>query len=81
VPSFIVDAGPGFGAVFAAYDMNVGMELWQSDGTAAGTLPLTNIAPGIASSNPQFMTVSGGRLFFTANDHVNGWELWTFPLQ
>jgi len=81
LPSFIVDAGPGFGAVFAAYDVNVGVELWRSDGTAAGTMPITDIAPGIASSNPQFMTVSGGRLFFTANDHVNGWELWSFPLQ
>lgn len=81
LPSFIVDAGPLFGAVFAAYDVNDGVELWQSDGTAAGTMPITDIAPGIASSNPQFMTVSGGRLFFTANDHVNGWELWTFPLQ
>ena len=81
LPSFIVDAGPLFGAVFAAYDVNVGVELWQSDGTAAGTMPITDIAPDIASSNPQFMTVSGGRLFFTANNHVNGWELWTFPLQ
>ena len=81
LPSFIVDAGPAFGAVFAAYDANVGVELWQSDGTAAGTMPLTDIAPGILSANPRFMTVSGGRLYFTANDHANGWELWTFPLQ
>jgi ELWxxDGT repeat protein len=58
-------AGPG-----------VGGELWATDGTAAGTVLIKDIAPGSRSSFPHFLTVVGGRLFFAANDGVHGFEVW-----
>jgi ELWxxDGT repeat protein len=53
-----------------------GAELWQSDGTAAGTRLLKDICPGACSSAPQSLTVSNGKLFFTADDGVHGRQLW-----
>ena len=32
--------------------------------------------PGSYGSNPQYLTNVGGTLFFTANDGINGTELW-----
>ena len=51
-----------------AYDAAHGMELWKSDGTAAGTVLVKDINPGTASSIPSFLTNVNGTLFFTAND-------------
>src|SRR5262249_38731811 len=56
-------------------------ELWKSDGTSAGTMLVKNIRPGgtaaaTSSSYPINLTNIGGTLFFTANDGVNGNELW-----
>ena len=53
-----------------------GDELWESDGTAAGTLMVDDIDPGSDSSSPNYLTVVGGTLFFTANDGTTGKELW-----
>lgn len=66
--------------VFAASDSADGLELWRSDGTAAGTAPVQDIAPGACSSSPQHFTISGEHLFFTANDNQHGRELWALPL-
>ena len=52
------------------------MKLWQSDGTAAGTTLLDDINPGSGSSFPSFLAVSGGNLYFVADDGTNGRELW-----
>ena len=65
---------------FAAYTPETGYELWQSDGTAAGTQPVADIAPGPSSSAPEKMRVAGGRLYFTADDGVHGREWWTLAL-
>lgn len=46
--------------LFAAADEAHGMELWSSDGTAAGTALLQDIALGAANSDPAGFTVSGG---------------------
>ncbi len=55
---------------FAANNGVDGVELWRSDGTDAGTTLFANInstAPAASSSSsPASLTVSGGRMFFTA---------------
>jgi ELWxxDGT repeat protein len=68
-------------AYFTATEPGTGTELWRTDGTTAGTFIVRDIAPGAASSNP-FSTLfafpqAGGRLYFIANDGVNGQELWS----
>ncbi|HYO54798.1 ELWxxDGT repeat protein, partial [Archangium sp.] len=54
-----------------------GMEPWTSDGTAEGTRPLADLAPGPLSSSPANLTVSGSRLFFVADEGEHGRELWS----
>jgi ELWxxDGT repeat protein len=53
-----------------------GTELWKTDGTAAGTMLVKDIAPGATGSNPQYLTAMGSSLYFTADDGVSGIELW-----
>ena len=53
-----------------------GRELWQSDGTAAGTALVKDINPGTYSPGPSYLTAVGGTLFFTAFDYDHGRELW-----
>src|SRR5262249_5179286 len=75
---------------FTANDGVNGAELWKSDGTADGTTLVKDIYPGQYpysvyggawhyrpnSSSPAGLTNMNGTLFFTANDGVNGAELW-----
>ena len=52
-----------------------GVELWRSDGTAAGTFRVKDINPA-GDSRPSGVTVVGGKLYFTADDGAHGMELW-----
>jgi ELWxxDGT repeat protein len=61
---------------FQATDGTSGLELWQSDGTAAGTVRVMDINPGSPDSAPTGMTNINGSLYFSANDGVHGVEPW-----
>ena len=54
-------------AFFSAYDHDHGNELWVSDGTAAGTRLVVDLAPGERWSNPSSETAFGSELFFSAD--------------
>ncbi len=72
-------AGLGPHAYFVGGVTNgaTGIELWRTDGTPAGTVLLVDLRPGAASSTPSWLTTSGSRLLFAANDGANGLELWS----
>jgi len=61
---------------FTATADGYGQELWKSDGTAAGTVLVKDIASGSSFSSPRYLTNVNGTLYFAANDGVNGRELW-----
>ncbi len=53
-----------------------GCEPFITDGSAAGTIALGDLATGSASSSPQRFTVVGAQVFFTATTPATGRELW-----
>ena len=64
-----------------------GLELWASDGTVEGTNLVKDIIPGTGideidgtefnnTSFPRHLTELNGKVYFSANDNVNGRELW-----
>ena len=58
-----------------AFDPATGYELWRVDGADPPTL-VKDIQPGPGSSTPYYFAASGGVLHFSADDGVNGRELW-----
>ena len=78
---FVVSGAEVF---FAADDGVTGRELWKSDGSNDGTQRVADLFPGTDggfpelpnSSDPQHLTVSGGRVFFSAADGDSNRELW-----
>ncbi len=77
-------AGDGTRIFFSATTAAEGRELWVTDGTAAGTGIVEDIRPGgdgsIFLQPPvpwaRWAALSGGRLFFLADDGTHGSELW-----
>ncbi|MGL4465428.1 MAG: hypothetical protein ACRC1K_25030 [Planctomycetia bacterium] len=82
---------PGLGGRFPRYLTNVGgvlyfagaqsgndVELWRSDGTAAGTGQIADIQRGRAKGLPRFLAEFDGSLYFNADDGRLGAELWAF---
>ncbi|MBL7938590.1 MAG: hypothetical protein JNL43_04445 [Flavobacteriales bacterium] len=63
---------------FTAAASGTDMELWVTDGTAAGTVLVKDIFPGTGGSDPQNLQVVGNRLYFTAVSRSGGKrELWS----
>lgn len=61
---------------FVAEDNQYGRELWQSDGTTAGTTLVKDIALGPNSAAPDALTAIDNLLYFRATDGTLGTELW-----
>ena len=61
---------------FQADDGTHGRELWESNGSAAGTFMVKEFNLS-ADAYPTFLTNVNGTLFFQANDGAHGVELWT----
>lgn len=60
---------------FVARTLAEGDRLWKSDGTAAGTVPVSDLFAGVPGSSPS-LSVAGNQLWMTANDGINGERLW-----
>lgn len=52
---------------FFANDQTHGFELWKSDGTAAGTVMVRDLAPGGDSFHPSYVAIMNGVAYFGAS--------------
>ena len=68
--------GDGTRAVFSADNGEDGRELWVTDGTAAGTFMVRDIAPGASGSDPDGFMAVGDLVYFRADRTEFGSELW-----
>lgn len=66
----------GGAAVFAAATATEGWEIWRSDGTEAGTVPLFVGFAGTTSSTLGWMTKLGNKALYAASATGQGNELW-----
>jgi ELWxxDGT repeat protein len=68
------------GVVFVGDDGVRGLELWRSDGTAAGTVPLPEVVAGPLSGGISDLINVDGTLYFYATGRAEGRELWSMSL-
>ncbi|MCC9606605.1 hypothetical protein LOC68_17025 [Blastopirellula sp. JC732] len=59
---------------FTGYDVDHGLELWKTDGTAEGTVRITDLTPMEGDSFPFGLTFLGDNLLFIAKDTTSGFE-------
>lgn len=70
----------GAGVVFAGFSAAHGRELWFSDGSDAGTLRATDVAPGALSGGPLEIAILEDGVYFSADDGPRGREPWRLPI-
>ena len=75
IPGLLQADGSQTSLYFRADDGTSGFELWKTDGTAAGTTLVKDIATGSAGSYPDTLVPFGADLLFVA-EGSNGIELW-----
>jgi ELWxxDGT repeat protein len=75
-PHGLTPTASGLGTYFAAGDARDGVELWHTDGTAAGTKIVVDLVPGPTDSNPRSITTFGESAYFLASTPELGDELW-----
>lgn len=76
-PLNLIIGAVGDRVFFAAQDLTGdGVEVWQSDGTLAGTQLVEDVNPGTPSSSPRSFVDANGVAYFTASDGVNGRQIW-----
>ncbi len=61
---------------FVGFDAVHGDQLWESNGTAAGTTRLSDGNDVNGGIEPNDLTVVGSTLYFAANDLTHGGQLW-----
>lgn len=80
IPEIVAIDGPftiiGDTFYFVMYDTARGLELWKSNGTAAGTVLVKDIVPGADGSSPYSLFAVGNTLYFSAITPGQGAELW-----
>jgi ELWxxDGT repeat protein/VCBS repeat-containing protein len=64
----------------ATSSSSTGAELWTSDGTSAGTVMVSDINSGSASSTPGNFVYTNGRVYFAATTAAAGREIWMWDL-
>ena len=62
---------------FIANDGTNDYEIWKSDGTASGTVMVTDVNQWGYNYAPQYLTAVDDTLYFQAYDIASGSELWT----
>jgi len=66
---------------FRARTQEAGYELWKSNGTEAGTVPVDDVVPGVGDFYPDHLTVvNGTTLMFAGDTPETGIELWKLAL-
>lgn len=68
------------GLAFINLTEDSGRELWFTNGTREGTRQLTDINPGIGSSDPLDYYYTDDAIYFSANDGTRGREPWMIPI-
>ena len=62
--------------LFTMEQPSTGVELWATDGTAAGTRLVIDLSPGPRAGNPLWLTSFNGAAYFTASDGLGLDRLW-----
>src|SRR3982751_3410212 len=69
-----------YGTLYFAAAVENRLELWRSDGTEAGTYPVSNGPPEAPGTYVEELTLAGDKLFFVGQDAAHGREVFKLDL-